>query len=452
MRSLFRLFDRRPASSPRLERTAPIEAAEPEPALPLADLRVASAPRNSANTGLLVGEVSVRANDPRPATLRVFAEGAPEPALEKAVALTTELQPLWFAVHSHLLPNGPANLRIELVDAAGRRLAEAPLTLDVRHDGPEAEAIRASLLRSGAPLAIDVCDSSLYDYADDSLAAWHDRGPEAVEDHLAALAAAGAATPQEIALLRHFVEEGYLVMPDAIDPAHMARLNAALDDAVAQKIEGYEWGQSERMHDLHRLYPAIQDLWVHPAVMRMLSLIFDARPRPCQSLTYVFGSEQHHHQDTIVLTSFPAGRMCGVWTALEDVQPESGELMIYPRSHRLPRVYLKDAGIPKITNDWTRFGETVATIWDDLLGDKFRRELYRPKAGTVLIWHENLMHAGRVRRNREQSRRSIVGHYFSDGCICYSDASGMPGPLYDPGAIESLVGSASASTDRSTLA
>lgn len=86
-----------------------------------------------------------------------------------------------------------------------------------------------------------------------------------------------------------------------------------------------------------------------------------------------------------------------------------------------------------MTDDWTAFGKTVAALWNQHLQpttDKFARELYRPKAGTVLIWHENLMHAGAVRRDKSISRRSIVGHYFAEGAVAYYDASGMPGVLY----------------------
>ena len=77
--------------------------------------------------------------------------------------------------------------------------------------------------------------------------------------------------------------------------------------------------------------------------------------------------------------------MCGVWTALEDVQPDSGELVVFPKSHRLPRVYMKDAGAAKVTDDWTEFGDKVVDIWTGHLqphSGKFKREVYRPQAGT----------------------------------------------------------------------
>jgi hypothetical protein len=307
------------------------------------------------------------------------------------------------------------------------------LTLNVRNEGELAAQVAASLKATGVPLIVDVCDSGAYDYADESLKAWFDRSPREAEAHIQDLVAQGKATAAEAEALRHFVSEGYLVLPDLVAPEHLTRLVAALDDAVAKKIEGYEWGASQRIHNLHNEYPAIRELWLHPQVMKMLALIFGQPAKPCQSLSYVFGSEQQYHQDTIHLTPFPAGRMCGVWTALEDVQPDSGELVVFPGSHREPRVYCQDAGLAKVVNeDWTEFGEKVVPIWADILKKGgFRREIYRPKAGTVLIWHENLMHAGSPRRDRDKSRRSIVGHYFAQGAVVYYDSSGMPGVLYE---------------------
>ena len=417
LRALLRLFDRaRPAMRP------------------VVTLAAGSPAENLPSSGLLTVDLTLAAAAPTEAVLRVFVGAAVAPAFEKAVPLGPDSSRTWVAIHGHLVPNGPLAVRLDLIDAAGRVLAERALTLKVRNEGELAEMTRASLRRSGVPLVVEQLEAGLYDYADDRLKAWYDGPSEAVEAHLKQLADTGQATPAEIEALRHFVDQGFLVLPEVIDDSLLARLNAALDDAVATKIEGYEWGASQRLHNLHLQYPAIRELWLHPTVIRVLRLIFGAPGRPCQSLTYVFGSEQQYHQDTIHLTSFPQGRMCGVWTALEDVQPDSGELIVYPGSHRLPRVYMKDAHAHKVDGDWTEFGDTVVPMWTEMLqpnSGKFRREIYRPRAGTLLVWHENLMHAGSVRRDKAISRRSIVGHYFAEGAVVYYDSSGMPGVLYE---------------------
>jgi hypothetical protein len=91
---------------------------------------------------------------------------------------------------------------------------------------------------------------------------------------------------------------------------------------------------------------------------------------------------------------------------------------------------MRTAGVAKVQRDWNEFAEKVVPIWTDMIfGEKLERVVYQPKAGTVLIWHENLMHAGQPRKDRAKSRRSIVGHYFAKGAIVYYDSSGLPGSV-----------------------
>jgi ectoine hydroxylase-related dioxygenase (phytanoyl-CoA dioxygenase family) len=364
------------------------------------------------------------------AVLEVHIDGSAVPALTKPLALEagSSIQD-WVALHSHLLRNGPHEVRLRLA-RHGAALGECSITVLVDNVGPLADWIRDRLAARGSPLVLaEACDSTLYDYADPTGTAWFDQSPDVVEAHLQALAESGDADASEVTALRHFAEHGYLTVAGAVDAAHLAQLNAALDDAVARKIQGYDWGSSQRLQNLHDDYPAIRQLWTHPRVLRMLSLIFGVPAKPCQTLSYVFGSQQQHHQDTIHLTPYPAGRMCGVWTALEDVREGSGELVVFPGSHRLPRVYMAGSGAPKVTDDdWTRFGEVIVPIWTRMINEAgLGPEPYRAKAGDVLIWHENLMHAGMPRSDMALSRRSIVGHYFAEGAIAYYDSSGRPG-------------------------
>jgi hypothetical protein len=222
-----------------------------------------------------------------------------------------------------------------------------------------------------------------------------------------------------------------LILPAPVEEELLGAINRELDDAIERRVEGYQYGTSQRIHNLHHTYPGVRALWKHPAVMRYLGLIFEVPPRACQTLTYVFGSQQGAHQDTIHLTPFPAGYMCGVWVALEDVQPDSGELEVYRGSHRLARVYMAGSGCAKIEgNDWSQFDGTVAACWRDMLESaQFEKIVYRPKRGAVLIWHENLMHAGGVRLDQSLSRRSIVSHYFADGAIAFYDSTGTAGHM-----------------------
>ena len=371
---------------------------------------------------------------PEEAGLALSFTGIPAP-FRTRIALGGGASELVLAVHTHLLPNGKVKAELLLLGPGEAVLGRATAGLQVDNSGALAEAVRSSLRRSGTPLVLaGPCDSSLYDYADLSLRPWFDR-PDAL-GHIRAVVAGGAWSEDEGRWLEGFVTNGFLVAEDLIEPDLLAQIRAELDDAAAKKIQGFEWGSSQRIENLHQRYPGIRTLWMHPKVIRLLSCIFESEPRPCQTLTFIFGSQQDLHQDTVHLTPFPAGYMCGVWIAIDHVVPDSGELAVLKGSHRLPRTYMRDIDCPKVVaNDWTPFGERMLAHWvGQRVSGEFERIIYRPKAGSVLIWHENLMHGGSPRIDPSLTRRSIVSHFFADGSIAYYDSTGKVGHLSRPDA------------------
>jgi ectoine hydroxylase-related dioxygenase (phytanoyl-CoA dioxygenase family) len=113
---------------------------------------------------------------------------------------------------------------------------------------------------------------------------------------------------------------------------------------------------------------------------------------------------------------------------LEDIQEGSGELIVYPGSHRFERVMMNDVDSGKITDNWQYFSDTVGKKWKEFIeGSGIKPIVYRPVKGEILIWHENLMHGGSVRKNAELSRKSIVSHNFARGSIAYYDSTGSIG-------------------------
>jgi len=335
----------------------------------------------------------------------------------------------WLGVHSHLLRNGEQALSIRLLDANGNTLDQKSQPFVVCNEGLLAELVRESLRHSATPLFVATrFDSSLYDYGNKDLVPWFDRNDAL--DTIKGWLAQRAITSDEAEHLRNFVTQGYIDVPALISPDLLTRVNKEIDEAIASGYQNYQYGTSQRIEKLHEHYPAIRELWLHGGVMRLLRLIFQAEPRPCQTLTYVFGSQQDAHQDTIHLTPFPAGYMVGVWVALQDVVPNSGELEVFVGSHKLPRVRMSEMGVAKVAGDWSEFGAKIVPAWQKSIEEHgFEKVVYRPKAGSVLIWHENLMHAGGIRKDTSLPRRSIVSHVFADGSIAYYDSSGMPGHL-----------------------
>jgi hypothetical protein len=290
--------------------------------------------------------------------------------------------------------------------------------------------VRNSLRAFGTPLVIDgPCDTKYYDYADATLTPWFDR--DDALSHIQRRCLKQTINEQESKWLTEFVSNGFIVADDLVEPELIDQIGLELQDAVAKNVNGYEYGSSDRINNLHLVYPGIRKLWAHPKILKLLEVIFESKPRPCQTLAFIFGSQQDAHQDTIHLTPFPAGYMCGVWIAIDDVQPDFGELVVYRGSHRTPRVYTKETGCPKFVNsEWTQFGKVVVPIWRRLVETgSFQRIVYRPKRGTVLIWHENLLHGGSVRKDASLPRRSIVSHIFADGGLAFYDSTGMVGAM-----------------------
>jgi hypothetical protein len=385
------------------------------PAAALYTLNVAVTPAAS-----LVGRV---------ATLSLIFPRTSE-SFQADVSLSAEPFSFWLAINTHLLPDGENRIEVRLASGDACLHSES-FSLSVLNDGSLTEAVRSSLTHSGAPLVYrDNVGAELFDTAAESLRPWYER-PDALE-RIQLQLASGAVDAGEAADLTSLVENGYVQLGWTVDQSLIDDANAAIDDAISIKYQGYEYGSSQRIELLHDRYDAIRSLWKHPGVLRFLRLVFDAEPLPCQTLVYVFGSEQDLHQDTIHLTSFPPGYMCGVWIALQDIEENSGELNVVPKSHRLGRVYRKSVGCAPVKDgNWNAFAASVGARWSEMYRDSgLPVETYRPKAGSVLVWLDNLLHGGSKRVDKSLTRRSVVSHYFASGSIAYYDSTGLPGYVY----------------------
>lgn len=150
-------------------------------------------------------------------------------------------------------------------------------------------------------------------------------------------------------------------------------------------------------------------------LMRLASLILGRPSGPEGAINFMYGSTQTEHQDTAVFHLFPPNYIVGAWIACEDISPDSGPLMFYPRSHReplfhgfdnYPQTNLKTAS-PELTQ---AYYEYVAT-----LTHKFDRHLLLAKKGDALLWHGMLLHGGSEIKNPKLTRKSFVIHYIPPG-------------------------------------
>ena len=329
-------------------------------------------------------------------------------------------------IFTHLFDNGTATFvgRLMREDTI---LAVGEFSIRIDNVGALREGVTAEMAAAGLPrITAGHCDSSMFPEAP-HLRPWFDR----VDDGEAAqfIGALEKKCLSDEQILQ-FHREGYIELPGFLSQDEVEGLLADLAQAEEVGFSGYTAGSSQRLTGLHRNYANFNRLFYSQALREPVEDLFQADAVPCQSLGYVFGSEQELHQDTVHLTPFPAGFMCGAWIALEDVQEDSGELFVLPGSHRFDRVMMKDVGCTKVVDDWREFEAKVVARWRDMR-KAFPGEAkpYRPKAGSLLIWHENLMHGGGPRKNRELSRRSVVFHFFARGSLAYYDSSGAGGAL-----------------------
>lgn len=345
------------------------------------------------------------------------------PASEISQPVGERIWRILFHINSHLLENGLQTLALHLIWPDGTRTPLGETTFNVRNTNELARGVRRDLQASNAPSVFgQVVDSALFPYASGTTRAWFDQPP--IEDVPLSFEPALDAD----AARRHLSRWGFALLPETVPQELVQAFNREADEAIAQGTLSYRVGSSDRILNAHHL-PGGRKIWLYPPVLSFLKDWFRDDPCACQTLLYINGSEQNPHQDTIHLTPYPAGYMCGVWVALEDVRKDSGELVVYPGSHRAPRLYASELGLEKVSDDYSSYAKFDAEISRSIEREGFERRTYMPLAGQILVWHENLIHGGGRRVDPNLTRRSIVSHYFPRGGIAYYDSRGEAATL-----------------------
>ena len=113
---------------------------------------------------------------------------------------------------------------------------------------------------------------------------------------------------------------------------------------------------------------------------------------------------------------YPMSYMCGVWTALEDIDMNNGAPIYYPGSHRLPVIQMEDVASEPGTAQYPKYEAYIAKM----VKDKGLKPSYAIlKKGQSLIWAANLLHGGSAHLDKSRTRHSQVTHFFFEGCQYY---------------------------------
>jgi len=239
--------------------------------------------------------------------------------------------------------------------------------------------------------------------------------------HCEALAAAGCLGPHTaLALQLHHQGFGRLAIADPQWLPLVEQLRDDLEPLV--DLEALAQGRlpPTRFQDawLHQGLDRVKQLACHPEILAALRVLYGRDPFPFQTLNFPNGTAEHFHSDAVHFHSLPHGFMCGIWVALEDIEPDAGPLLYYPGSHREPYLSARDLELSQEALCQEKAPQRLFEAhWRDLVQRRgYGEERFLPRQGEVLIWHANLLHGGSTVINQCRSRWSQVSHYYFRGC------------------------------------
>lgn len=264
------------------------------------------------------------------------------------------------------------------------------------------------------------------DFASPFKGFWTDL-PDAA-DSVDVLLRSGEITAKEAEDLRHFIDTGYLVIPNAI--------SKDLADMIAREMASvYEHGDKFVVRTDRRNYNlATQDIMAMPSariidyyvnsalareavfsskIVRFLQLVFRQDVMAFQPLSFNTGSQQYIHQDGAYVVLSEPLQFAASWIALQDVEPGTGELEYYPGSHRFPDFLFSGEYKHWLPNRDGRDQhiDCLHYLHDEAARRGIAIERFLPKKGDALIWAADLAHGGSKIDKPDATRRSLVTHY-----------------------------------------
>jgi hypothetical protein len=214
-----------------------------------------------------------------------------------------------------------------------------------------------------------------------------------------------------------FEQDGYLVFDPEVPESMLDAIVGDLGGHFGRKEEKAGVGyQGPRIRNAWRVNSNVREVALAPKVLAVLEGLYGRKPLPFQTLNFQYGTQQAAHSDAIHFGSEPAGYMCGVWVALEDMDMDNGPLVYYPGSHKLPLVTFDDLGLRPERDEYAGYELGIAEL--------IERERLQPAHATIskgqaIVWAANLLHGGSKREDVTRTRLSQVTHYYFEGCKYY---------------------------------
>jgi phytanoyl-CoA hydroxylase len=166
-----------------------------------------------------------------------------------------------------------------------------------------------------------------------------------------------------------------------------------------------------KVNDLYLDYEEVRHLAMNDRLSNILEELLLEKAVLINSLSLKFGTQQPMHQDSLYMTPPSPYNLAATWIALEDCSEDSGPLTYIPGSHVITPYKFSNGGFSAIDGEMKE--------WRKYIDDKVKEygletKTFLPKKGDLLIWSSYLVHGGGYVTNIEQSRKSIVFHYFNE--------------------------------------
>ena len=168
-----------------------------------------------------------------------------------------------------------------------------------------------------------------------------------------------------------------------------------------------------RVINLHSLIPEMKDVYCE---IRDKVDIFNIDTTLWSSIYFEVGSEQPLHRDLpYFYTGNRLNESFGVWIALEDINSNNGPLLAVKKSHLIDQPDLKkirykyypNMSVPSSDNNlFSEYNEDIREKCKNLEIIEYSNI----SKGSVIVWHINTLHGGKVHIDKTLSRKSIVFH------------------------------------------
>jgi phytanoyl-CoA hydroxylase len=217
-----------------------------------------------------------------------------------------------------------------------------------------------------------------------------------------------------------FHRDGYVVLPELLSGAEVARLNTAALQLCRGQVRsatgGATAGDTESddevlrrflcIHFPHKLSPEMLAQMRHPKIVRALQAIIGPNIKSMQSMLFIKAEGkpgQAWHQDEFFIPTRDRS-LTAAWTALDDATIENGCLWVLPGSHRPGIIY------PSREHDDPAYDCTVVSY--DFPYDEADAVPVEVPAGSTVLFNGYLLHKSLPHRGHGGYRRALVTHYM----------------------------------------